>query len=354
MKKMLLQALEGLSPGYFALVMATGIVAAASEEWGLHTLGMTLFGVAGLAHVVLLIINGARALMVPQRVLADCTDPRTCFAFFTLVAGGNVLASWLAVHHYAAIASWLWALDGVLGLLLVYVVFTGLVIRNSQPISACVNGTWLIVVVAVHSIVIVGVDLSTSLREIIPNLTFVAWLLWACGMALYAFILSIVWQRLLFGEVSPDDLSPPYWISMGAAAIGALAGTRLLTAQEVGASHGVELLIPITYALTLFMWAWATWWIPQLLIFGVWRHVTHRRSVLYEPSLWGMVFPLGMYATVTAEIQEMTQWRPLATMSFLFLWLAVAAWVATFGGMVRSWLSHLARQNSRSDQPRSM
>ncbi len=349
MRTLLRQRIEGLPPGYFALVMATGILAAAADEWGFHPLALTLFAIAALAHLILLLMNGIRVITVPRRVLADCADPRTCFGFFTVVAGGNVLASWLAVHHYPAIASWLWVGDTALGLVLANVFFTALVVRNTQPLPSSVNGTWLIAAVATHSVVIVAVDLAPWMRAFIPNVIFVAWLVWTCGLALYALILAFVWQRLLFSDVSPHDLTPPYWISMGAAAIGALAGTRLVATLGSSATESLQLLVPFTYGLTLLMWGWATWWIPQLIIFGVWRHVAHRQAIRYDSSLWGMVFPLGMYATVTAQIWSMTRWGVAATLSLVFLWIAGAAWLATFVGMVRSWLSALSRRRLYSN-----
>lgn len=46
--------------------------------------------------------------------------------------------------------------------------------------------------------------------------------------------------------------------------------------------------------MSLLLWAWATWWIPLLVIFGVWRHLVHCQPLRYHPMYWSLVFPLGM------------------------------------------------------------
>jgi hypothetical protein len=36
-----------------------------------------------------------------------------------------------------------------------------------------------------------------------------------------------------------------------------------------------------------------------LIIFGVWRHIYRKHTVRYEPTMWSMVFVLGMYSAAT-------------------------------------------------------
>jgi len=53
---------------------------------------------------------------------------------------------------------------------------------------------------------------------------------------------------------------------------------------------------PFIDGVTLIMWAWATWWIPLLLLFGIWKHGICPVPLTYTPMFWSLVFPLGMYA----------------------------------------------------------
>src|SRR3546814_4627505 len=60
------------------------------------------------------------------------------------------------------------------------------------------------------------------------ELNFFALSMWLWGGMLYIWMMSLIFYRYTFFEFSPADLSPPYWINMGAMAISALAGSLLI------------------------------------------------------------------------------------------------------------------------------
>ncbi|TAL99828.1 MAG: C4-dicarboxylate ABC transporter, partial [Rhodanobacter sp.] len=138
----------------------------------------------------------------------------------------------------------------------------------------------------------------------------------------------------------PDDLSPPYWINMGAMAISTLAGS-LLSINTVDAPF-LLLLRPFIKGFTIFYWTTGTWWIPMLLVLGVWRYVYKRFPLRYDPLYWGAVFPLGMYATSTLELTRAMGFGFLHWLPKLFFAIALVAWFAAFIGVARN-LWHLAR-----------
>jgi tellurite resistance protein TehA-like permease len=78
----------------------------------------------------------------------------------------------------------------------------------------------------------------------------------------------------------------------------------------------------------------ATWWIPLLAVVTVWRHAVTRIPLAYDPQHWSMVFPLGMYAAATAVYARATGYDFLLPVPRLFVWLALAAWLATCLGFV--------------------
>ena len=87
--------------------------------------------------------------------------------------------------------------------------------------------------------------------------------------------------------------------------------------------------------MTLVVWAWATWWIPLLVLLGVWKHVVNRVPIRYTPMLWSLVFPLGMYAVASLRLSDASGVPLLRTLSEGMVWIALAAWTATAIGFVQ-------------------
>jgi tellurite resistance protein TehA-like permease len=148
---------------------------------------------------------------------------------------------------------------------------------------------------------------------------------------LYIWMISLIFYRYTFFRFSPRDLMPPYWINMGAVAISTLAGTSLLAVS--GESVLMSSLAPFVRGFTLLYWATATWWIPMLLLLGIWRHVVRRVPLAYDPLYWGLVFPLGMYCVSSYRLVETFELTFLAWISRGFVIVALLAWVSSFFGL---------------------
>ncbi len=82
-----------LFPGYFALVMATGIVAIGAKQQKIDWLADVLYLVAAVAYIVLAALLVARLVLYRKPLAADLTSHAKGFAFLTIVAGTNVLGS---------------------------------------------------------------------------------------------------------------------------------------------------------------------------------------------------------------------------------------------------------------------
>ena len=172
---------------------------------------------------------------------------------------------------------------------------------------------------------------STAHAEL---LLFVSLTFWLAGGMLYIWLISLIFYRYTFFRFVPSDLMPPYWINMGAMAISTLAGTLLIASEK--SSPLLTALHPFTLGLTILFWATATWWIPMLVILGFWRHVSKRFPLTYSPLYWGGVFPLGMYTVCTYRLTEVTQIEALHLVPQVFVYAALAAWLATFAGLMTS------------------
>ena len=88
---------------------------------------------------------------------------------------------------------------------------------------------------------------------------------------------------------------------------------------------------------------------PAALDLGVWRHLVKRVPLTYHPQYWSLVFPLGMYTASTFAFAKATGLAFLVAIPRLFLWIALAAWLVTFAGMLRD-LARLASPRRASPQ----
>ena len=96
------------------------------------------------------------------------------------------------------------------------------------------------------------------------------------------------------------------------------------------------------------LWSFGTWWIPLLVVFGVWRHLVRRRPLRYESSVWGMVFPLGMYAVASMRIGDVLDLTLLRQLGAAMTWVALTAWAAAALAMLGT---ATRRSGSRAEPP---
>ncbi|AFE12979.1 hypothetical protein MRGA423_10865 [Mycobacterium tuberculosis RGTB423] len=111
-------------------------------------------------------------------------------------------------------------------------------------------------------------------------------------MFLYVAVGSLVVARLLLYPLRPADLTPPYWVAMGATAITVLAGAHIVEMADAPMAIVTSGLVA---GASVVFWAFGPWLIPPLVAASIWKHVVHRVPLRYEATLWSVVFPLGMY-----------------------------------------------------------
>ena len=321
-----------LFPGYFALVMATGIIAIGASQQDIDWLATVLFIVAVIAFVVLLFLLGLRVVRYPRAVTADLTSHAKGFAFLTVVAATNVIGSAAAIiHGWWGLAWVLWYASLPVWAVLAYIPLIAVVLRTDKPgLGAGINGTWFLLTVATESVAVLGALLLG--RTDSDALAFACLAAFTLGLVLYVIVMTMVFLRWTFQALEPTEADPPAWIAAGAVAITVLAGSNLLLARD--RAPRLARVAPFVEGVVVLAWATATFWFPLMVAIGVWRHIVRRVPLRYHPSYWAMVFPLGMYGAATYRMRAATELEAFGWLPGVVLAIALAAWAAAFGGLV--------------------
>ncbi|HET7754525.1 MAG TPA: tellurite resistance/C4-dicarboxylate transporter family protein [Anaeromyxobacteraceae bacterium] len=327
------RGIQELHPAYFALVMATGIVSISAHTLELEGAARLLFWINVPAYCVIVALFVTRALLYPKQLASDLHSHQRGPGFFTSVAATCVLGlQFVLLRGEVRVGYVLWWVGITLWAACTYGIFVLLSIRETKPtLGEGINGGWLLAVVSTQSVVVLGCKV---LPAHFPNdevlFLFLA-SLWMCGGMLYIWMISLIFYRYMFFRFSRSDLLPPYWINMGAVAISVVAGTSL--SATTPDSPLLQRLLPFVNGLTVMFWATATWWIPMLVLLGIWRHRGARVRITYDPLYWGLVFPLGMYSLCTYRLGQLFAVPALLGIARTFAVVALCAWLLTFLGM---------------------
>lgn len=328
--------MKNLSPAYFGLVMATGIVSIAALDFHLPALAMSLFVLNGIAYAVLVGLTVLRAVRYGPDFVADVSDHRRGTGFFTTVAASCIVGvQFRLIANDVPAATIFLAIGIVLWIAVTYTVFTAFTIKAEKPpIQYGLTGAWLLAVVATQSVAVLAALIAREWPQPYRlELNFYALSMWLWGGMFYIWIISLIFYRYIFFAFMASDLTPPSWITMGAMAISTLAGSLLV--QNAPDAPFLASLLPFLKGFTVFYWATGMWWIPMLVTLGVWRYVFQRFPLRYDPLYWGAVFPLGMYSVATRQMALVLGLPFLGDLLPRVMFsTALAAWTVAFAGLL--------------------
>jgi tellurite resistance protein TehA-like permease len=329
------------------MVMATGIVAIALHLQGLRSLALALTVLNSGFFIVLALMTVARAFLYWSDFSRDLADHNIGLDFLTIVAGACVLgAQFILIAGNYRPAEALWILSLALWPTFTYAVFGVFIMQEKKPsLAEGINSGWLIAVVSTQALAQLTLLLLPEFGAFRRDAEFLALALWLAGGMLYIWIISLIFYRYAFFHLAPSELRPPYWIDMGAMAISTLVGTTLIRSGDEPFLAG---LMPFIKGLTILFWATATWWIPMLIMLGLWRAFARHLRFEYNPLYWGAVFPLGVYAVATNELAQATGFRFLLWIPDAMAYVALAAWLAVFFGFMRAVALFHARSRTQA------
>ncbi|MFD6893849.1 tellurite resistance/C4-dicarboxylate transporter family protein [Rhodococcus sp. NPDC060086] len=339
-------AVRSLAPGYFALVMSSGIISIGLHLRGFDVASLALLIVAAVAFAVLVVFSTWRLVSFRSALRADMADSSRAFGFFTFIAGSNVLGVRLMMQGWHSTAAVLLVVAALTWLVLGYVIpWTAVLGTTQRPVLAKANGTWFIWVVASESVAIAAATLQPVYQDLNRLLAAVAVFAWAVGLFLYAAAGIFVGARMLQYPLRPTDLTAPYWVAMGACSITVVAGARIVEMDDAPMVDATRGLIA---GLAVVIWAFATWLFPPLIAAGWWRHRVHKVPLTYDSSLWSIVFPLGMYAVAGIYLGQADDLPLVGAVGAAELWVAAAVWLVVFVSMLRHLWTTLLRPRGLS------
>jgi tellurite resistance protein TehA-like permease len=322
-----------LDPGCFAIVMATGITSNAMFAEGQRGLSDALFRVNLFVYPWLVLATIIRTTDSRAALWSDLANPRLVYSFFTFVAASDVLGVQIALRGFVTIPLLLWLLALATFAILTYFSFGLLIFHNAAGgADLVVRGGGLLAIVAAQSLVLLGVHVASTIGEHGNAIFVLLHALWGIGLVHYGIFVTHFAYRISCMRVRPQDLTPALWVVMGAAAISANAGCLLVpNGPRPDFLHAMR---PFVDGASFTIWAWGTWWIPLLVMFGIWKHGVRRIPLSYNPMLWSIVFPLGMYAVATDRLSLANGYLPLQMLSYSMAWVALGAWVVTAAALI--------------------
>jgi tellurite resistance protein TehA-like permease len=311
------------SPDVFAAVMATGILSIAASKHHYPKISDTLGMLAALGLIVLVVL----AMLTGAAKRWDLKDPDVTLRLFTFVAACAVLDSHFAyqpvlvrVLGVTAVVSWL---------LLVVLSARNMSTRSWSALRDRAHGAWELASVGTSGLAIV----ATMVARYTPEhwWLWVAVPVWVAALCLYGLMTWLILWRTIAERQDRDGFEPDTWILMGGLAIATLAGDNIHGLASAWLAGPVRVVTVVT-------WVIATLWLPPLIYFGL-----HRISLLpgmlhFAGVWWAFVFPLGMYSVASYAMAVELGQRTLITVSLVFFWDALAAWLIVVGaGLLRAY-----------------
>ncbi|MGE5406866.1 MAG: tellurite resistance/C4-dicarboxylate transporter family protein [Methanosarcina sp.] len=333
--------IRNLFPGYFALVMSAGIIGNSARTAGLINISKFLFYLNIISFIVLFICYVYRFLKYFNEMRNDFVNYEKSPGFLTIVAGAGVFGVQIIMSAGEfSTAEFLWLFAVTMWFILMMSFFVFVITSGKKPeIGSGLNGIWLLLVVSTQSIAILGNELSGNLSDGKNALLVFDLLLFLLGCSLYMIIITLIFYRIVFFSLKPEETDHTYWIDTGAAAISVISGLTFI--EKTPATDTFIGLLPFVKGAVLMLWITATWWIPLIVVIEIWRYFVKKVTIKYSPVQWSMIFAVGTYSLATMKTGQFISMPAITGAGRVFLYVALILFLLTFSGLILSMLKRV-------------
>jgi C4-dicarboxylate transporter/malic acid transport protein len=296
-------------------------------------IGFGLTVIAVLLFIVIFSLNVVRIIKYPQNFREDLKHPMFGAMIGTLPASSLVLGLAIAqlaqtffitqpLLGYIAFAL---AVIGVLGALLVGVLFFSSIVKNTELPAAMISGTWFIPIVVFVLVPSVMIRVSELTQVFNGGLTYLlTFAALGAGILLFIFLGAVVGWRLIATPPPPAQMAPSWiiWLApAGAGGLGILASMRML---QVFGDQNLNLVIEIIgiFGASMF-WGFGIWW----LIFTIAMLLPQRNNLHFHLGSWGYTFPIAALGALTIELSRIWDTQTVVYLGIVFWIVALLLWL---------------------------
>jgi tellurite resistance protein len=237
---------------------------AVEQRWELLPVMSNLTTVlASVVFLLLVPLYACKALLYPQRVMAELRHP-VRINFLPAISISLVLLGLLLGHYSPSLGASLWMVGAALHLLLTVIIVT-VWLETERPLGS-LNPAWFIPAVGNVLIPLVAAPAGYLL---------VAWFFMAVGLFFWSILITVVFFRLITGPALEPPMRPTLAVMLAPPAVAFLSWVALT--GEVGiAGH-------LLYGVALFTFLLLIPQIPGFL------------RLPFFPSWWAYTFPLAAF-----------------------------------------------------------
>ena len=299
----------------FTYVLATGGVSLILKTAGWNILSAVFLILACSCFISLIVLFGVRGFLYKKM--------DNLFEYLTFGASTNILALCFAARGYDFVGAVLGILGTITIVFLIYAIFCVCFFYQKSAIEL-ISPQWMIMGIACHTVSMLIMTLWQHAMLSHPGFLLFAFCFWSFGILLYLFLMTLNLYRMFFLPFEGRDVRPSYWMCLGAAAIAAVDGSRLVLIDQLPLF--LAALKPFIEGMVFLFWGWGTAWIPLLILILIFQYTYYKMPIRYQSEQWAIVFALSMHTVVMEIFASQFNLEILRNIIPIWMWTSIFCW----------------------------